>query len=314
MPDRLTSMAAFVTVAEQGSYARASRTLGISPQMVAKHIDALEAHLRIRLIERSTRRQRLTAFGSEYFDHCRGILEAVEVSETLAAETRQTPRGLLRVAAPMIYGTFAVVPVVDTYLARYPDVEVELSLSDDLVDPLADGFDAALRVGVIDSRGSYAVRALAPYRLVPCASPGYLEAHGIPKAPQDLIAHSCLEYRYASGPAFREWMFRQGAEDHNVRIKGRLRVNDLRALLHAARLGQGIALAPEIAVAEDLASGALCRILPEYESPPRPMSLLYRSSHRLTPKLRAFAELASSELGEVPSGETLKTSLQGRFK
>ncbi|MHB1304757.1 MAG: substrate binding domain-containing protein [Acidiphilium sp.] len=253
----------------------------------------LEAHLRIRLIERSTRRQRLAAFGTEYFDRCRAILEPVEASETLATETRQTPRGRLRVAAPMIYGTFAVVPVVDAYLARNPAVEVELSLSDDLVDPLADRFDAALRVGVVESRGSDTVRALAPYRLLPCAFPGYLQAHGIPGEPRQLNDHSCLEYCYASGPPFREWAFRRGAETESVRIKGRLQINDLRALLHAARLGQGIVMAPEIAVAEDLALGALCRILPDYESPPRPVSLLYKSSHRLTPKLRAFAELVS---------------------
>ena len=303
MPDRLTSMFAFVTVAEQGSYARAARNLGISPQMVAKHIDVLEAHLRMRLIERSTRRQRLTSFGIEYFEHCRGILEAVEASETLAAETRQTPRGLLRVAAPMIYGTFAVVPVVDAYLARYPDVEVELSLSDDLIDPLAHGFDAALRVGSTEGERADTVRELVPYRLVPCASPGYLEAYGYPSTPEDLMDHSCLEYRYSSGPPFREWEFRRGSEMHHVRIKGRLHINDLRALLHAACLGQGIVMAPEIAIADDLAAGVLCRILPDYESPPRPVSLLYKSKHRLTPKLRAFTELLSSRLGKTPLGK-----------
>jgi DNA-binding transcriptional LysR family regulator len=296
MLDRLTSMAVFVRAADLGSFAAAATVLGLSPPMVAKHVVSLEDRLGARLLNRTTRKQVLTELGRAYHERCKLILAEADAAEALAQDMRAVPRGRLRVNAPVTFGSHSLVPVVTRYLRAYPQVEVDLSLSDRLVDLVEDGYEAIIRLGPVADT-SLVARPLAPYRLVACASPAYLAERGTPAVPADLAAHECLGFAYWSGPLRRHWRFSRGGHEWDAPVTGRLQVNDWKALLRAALDGFGIALGPEVALAEELRGGRLVRILPGYEGPSRPMHLLYAADRRMTPKLRGFIDAVLAEFG-----------------
>lgn len=296
MLDRLTSMAVFVRAADLGSFAAASAALGLSPQMVAKHVVALESRLGTRLLLRTTRKQSLTEAGALYLERCRSILAETEAAERLAQDLRGSPRGTLRVNAPVTFGTHRLTPFVTRFLRSYPEVEAQLTLTDRLVDPIEDGFETIIRLGPIaDSR--LIARPLAPYRLIPCASPAYLLAHGTPRRPEDLAAHECLGFAYWSSGLGRTWVFQRGTQVVSVPVSGRLRINDAKGLVAAALDGFGITLGPDLAVADHVAAGRLVRLLPEYEGPVRPMHLLYANDRRMSLKLRLFIDALLTEFG-----------------
>ncbi|NVN10746.1 LysR family transcriptional regulator [Nguyenibacter vanlangensis] len=290
MPDRLESMAAFVRVADLGSFAAAAGHLGVSPQMIAKHVAALESRLGIRLINRTTRRQSLTEFGQRYCDSCRAILADVDDAEAQAMQVRKIARGILRVNAPVTFGTHALMPVMTSYLAQNPEVQAEVVLSDRLVDPVEDGYEAIIRIGAPPESSSFVARTLSPYRLIACASPAYLEQHGTVVVPDDLSRQECLGFSYWSGTLGREWTFRKDEQLFHVPVHGRLRVNDWKGLHQAALLGFGITLGPMAALAGDIAAGRLVQILRDYEGPTRPMHLLHAEDRRMTLKLRCFID------------------------
>jgi DNA-binding transcriptional LysR family regulator len=291
MLDRLTSMSVFVKAADAGSFAAASSTLGLSAQMIAKHVAHLEDRLGARLLNRTTRRQSLTEMGTIYYQRCKTILEEVDAADSLAAELQAMPRGQLRISAPATFGAHRLAPMITRYLRTYPDVEIDLALTDRSVDLIEEGFEVAFRIGPLpDSR--LKARALAPYRLVACASPQYLEEHGVPQHPADLAQHECLGYAYWSRPVEREWRFTRQGEAHIASVHSRLNINDAKALWSAAIDGFGIVLGPEIALQECLANGSLIRVMPDYEGPSRAMHLLFSPDKRQTPKLRSFIDFA----------------------
>ena len=174
MLDRLTSMAVFVRAAEAGSFAAVAESLGMTPQMVAKHIAALERQLGTRLIQRTTRRQSLTEFGQLYLERCHTILAEVEAADTLAQTAQAEPRGRLRLNAPVTFGRYGLMPLVTGFLRAFPAVEIDVVLSDRLVDPVDEGFEAVLRIGALNPQLALVARPLQPYRLLACASPDYL--------------------------------------------------------------------------------------------------------------------------------------------
>jgi DNA-binding transcriptional LysR family regulator len=296
MLDRLTSMAVFVRAADLGSFAAAATVMGLSPQMVAKHVISLEDRLGARLLNRTTRKQVLTELGRAYHERCKMILAEADAAEALAQDMRAVPRGRLRVNAPVTFGSHSLVPLVTRYLRAHPQVEVDLSLSDRLVDLVEDGYEAVIRLGPVADTMLVA-RPLASYRLIACASPAYLAARGTPAAPADLASHECLGFAYWSGPLRRQWRFSREGREWDAPVTGRLQVNDWKALLRAALDGFGIALGPEVALAEELRDGRLVRILPGYEGPSRPMHLLYAADRRMTPKLRGFIDAVLAEFG-----------------
>ena len=177
--DRLASMAAFVKAAESGSFATAASALGISPQMVAKHIAYLEARLGARLLNRTTRKQSLTVVGQSYYDRCKVALAEVDWADAIADEARGKPRGLLRVNAPVSFGTHSLTPVVARYLSDHASVEIDLVLNDRFVDLIDEGFEAVFRIGPLGKSNLGAIE-LAPFRQIACGSPAYLEERGIP--------------------------------------------------------------------------------------------------------------------------------------
>ncbi|AWN50965.1 LysR family transcriptional regulator [Methylobacterium sp. 17Sr1-1] len=294
--DRLTSMAAFVAAADLGSFAAGAAALGMSPQMVAKHVAFLEARLGTRLINRTTRRQSLTEFGRAYHERCRVVLAEAEAADALAETVRAHPHGTLRLNAPVTFGSHGLVPLLTRYLRDCPQVEVDLSLADRLVDPLEEGFEAVIRLGPL-AESSLVARPLAPYRLVACAAPAYLGANGVPSSPADLSRHQCLDFSHWPRGRGSLWQFTRAGQTVEAPAAGRLRINDFRALLSAARDGFGIVLGVETALRDDLAAGRLVRVLPDWEAPSRPMHLLTMRDRRPTAKLRRFIEMMLEEFG-----------------
>lgn len=294
--DRLASMAAFVKAAEADSFAAAATALDISPQMVAKHVTYLEHRLGARLLNRTTRKQSLTEIGKSYHERCKLVLAEAEWADSLAGEATGVPRGRLRVNAPVSFGANTLIPMVTRYLRDHPNVEVDLALSDRYVDLVEDGFEAVFRTGPLKD-SSLMARELAPFRRIVCASPRYLEQRGAPAVPEDLGAHDCIGFAQWSGPADDEWHFVKDGQANMVRICGRLRVNDAKALLSAALDSFGIVLIGEDHVREPLRSGRLIQVLPGFETPSRPMHLLFLPDRRQTPKLRTFIDAAVQAFG-----------------
>lgn len=290
--DRLSSMGIFVKAVELGSFSAAADALNMSPQLVGKHVQFLEQHLGIRLLNRTTRRQHLTEVGSQFYERCRNILAEVESAEALAAETRAVPRGKLKINAPVSFGIHALTPKLPKYLGAYPEVSIELSLSNRLVDLIDEGYDAVFRVGELVDSGLIA-RRLEPYRLVVCAAPNYLRSRGVPTKPDDLSDHDCLIFSHTM--LRTHWDLEGPDGSVNIPISGRLMIDNGEALLQAALAGLGIILQPFELVRSSLEAGLLVAVLPEYNVPTRSLHILHAPDRRITPKLRSFLDFVSSE-------------------
>ncbi len=291
MADRLTEMEVFLKAAETGSFAAAAARLGLSPQMVGKHIATIEQRLGTRLLNRSTRRQSLTEAGLLYLEGCRRTLAEADAAAASVAAQAGTPRGTLRVTAPVAFGTVRLVPEATRFLAMYPDIRLHFELTDRRINLIEEGFDAAVRIGD-EPDSTLVARALAPYRLIPCASPDYLARRGMPKHPAELRDHECLDYVFATHPAPTVWRFWSKGPPIAIEPTGRLFANDSRALIEAALRGFGIVLLAELLLADHLATGRLVRVLPGYEGPSRPMRLMFAAPQAQAPKLRAFLDWA----------------------
>jgi DNA-binding transcriptional LysR family regulator len=286
MMDRFTSMSVFVRVVETGGFAAAAEVTGISAAMVGNHIRALEAHLGARLLNRTTRQQSLTEVGRTYYGQCVSILSQMELAESDAREMTAVARGVLRVTAPVSFGAQCLTPALSRFLEQAPNVEVELTLSDRLVELVNEGFDVAIRIGHLPASNLIA-RQLIPYRMVVCAAPAYLERHGTPHDPADLIHHECLSFGVHRRT--REWRFYEAnGESRAVQVGGRLTVNHGPALRMAALTGAGILMQPELLVADDLRNGSLVRLFENERMPERPMHLVYQRDINMPLKVRHF--------------------------
>lgn len=294
--DRLTSMAVFVKAADLGSFAAAADAMGLSPQMVAKHVVFLEDRLGAALLHRTTRRQSLTDVGRAYYDRCKLVLAEAEAADSLAEEMRSLPKGSLRVNAPTTFGSYSLAPFVTRYLARFPEMQIDLTLNDRFVDPLEEGFDLLVRIGEVEETALVA-RPLAPYRLIACASPAYLASRGMPRQPADLAGHECLAYAYWSPSIPCRWRFTRDGRTQEIKASGRLRSNDWKVLLHAAVEGCGVTLGPESVLGAEIAAGRLVRVLADYEGPERPMHVLSPAGRRPTVKLTRFIDALVEAFG-----------------
>lgn len=289
MLDRLASMAVFVKAADCGSFSAAGVILGMSSQMVGKHVSSLEARLGTPLLNRTTRRQSLTDTGQHFYERCRVILGETEAAYALAENRHAQPRGRLRISAPVGFGSCRLAPTVSDFLKLYPLIEVELSLTDRYVDLVNEGFDAVFRLGPLPET-SLAVRDVGSHRQQACASPDYLDRCGAPQTPADLADHSLLAFVNWSGRPYTEWRFARDGQIHTIQVRSRFRVNDGRVLVAAAIAGHGIILQPEDVIAEALAERELVSVLADYSVPPRPIHLIHPPHAALPAKLRAFVE------------------------
>ena len=283
--DKLRGMETFIAVVESGSFTGAASRLEMSAVMVGKYIALLETQLGTRLLERNTRRQSLTDAGRVYFEEAKRVLEQVSIAESAVERLRTAPAGTLRVSAPTSLGGCVIAPLTATFLQLWPDVRVELDLTNRRVDLVDEGIDLAIRIGEIHNDDLVA-KYLCPYRMVICAAPEYLARHGTPQTPADLVDHLCLSHTVWT--ARNEW--RLPGVEGEVRWKrdAILRCNDGYGLRMAAIAGAGLLLQPEVLVAEELAKGKLIRVLEDFTPEPRPVHLLWRQDLRPLPKLTHF--------------------------
>jgi DNA-binding transcriptional LysR family regulator len=295
--DRLESMATLLAAVEAGSLSGASRRLGMPLATVSRKVSELEAHLRTRLVNRTSRRLTLTDAGRSYVVACKRILEEIGEAERAAAGEYVAPRGDLAITAPIVFGRLHVLPVVIAFLAAYPDVDVRLALSDRVVSLQEDDIDLAVRIGALPDSSLIATRVGA-IREVVCGSPAYLARRGTPKSPADLRAdlraHDCISFEGMTSPG--SWKFAMGKSTVSIAIRSRLVVNTAEAAIDAATAGVGVARVLSYQVAGALRARTLTLVLRKFERPPVPVSLVHAGQGLLPLKLRAFLDFAAPRL------------------
>ena len=285
--DRFQALSVFVAVSEKGSFSAAAAQLGISRNMASRHIMALEEHLSARLINRTTRSVSLTSLGAAYYERARMILAELAAADREASLQSLTPRGRLRVNAPVAFGTRHVAPGLKGYMDAFPEVEVELTLNDRYVDLVDEGYDLAIRIGRLTD-SSLVARQLGEIGTSVCASPAYLAAHGTPQHPADLERHDCLGYAYAASRGI--WRFTGPDGDIEVKVRPRLWSNNGDCLTAAAIAGCGIVPQPDFLVRDALADGRLERILGSYNIPRLGLYAIYPHSRQLSLRVRTFID------------------------
>jgi DNA-binding transcriptional LysR family regulator len=292
--DRVETTAVFVEVAERGSFAAAARQLRRSPASVTRAVAELEARLGVRLLNRTTRAVSLTDAGTRFLTGARRVLAEFDEIERAAAGEGSAPRGELRITAPIMFGRLHLVPTVVAFLQRFPDVSVALTLLDRPVDLVEEGLDAALRIGALAESSAIATRVGA-VRQVVVAAPGYLRERGVPATPADLETHTAVAFPNISSS--ERWTFRdRDGGVLRVAIKPRLIVNTSEAAIAAAVDGFGITQVLSYQAAGEIASGALVRLVQEFEGEVWPVQLLYPGGRHPPPKLRAFLDFAAPRL------------------
>lgn len=291
--DTLKSMKVFTTVVAAGSFAAAASRLDMSRAMASKHVLYLEERLGTRLLQRTTRKLGLTDSGAAYYERCAQILEEVEEAEAGAANLSATPRGILRLTMPISFSVRHVGPLITRYLEKYPEVQIDATLSDRRIDLIEEGLDLALRVGPSPDPGLIA-RRLATDRLVICAAPTYLEHHGRPARPEDLARHNCVLYSYSA--AGSEWKMTGPDGEHTVKVSGNMRVNNGDLLNQVVLSGAGLMCQPEFLVGEDIRAGRLEEVLKEYSCEPLGIYAVFPSRKHLSAKTRTFVDFLVENL------------------
>ncbi|WP_084307267.1 LysR family transcriptional regulator [Phytopseudomonas flavescens] len=291
--DNLSGIAVFVQVANTRSFTTAGRLLGVSASAVGKSIARLEQRLAVRLLHRSTRSMTLTAEGQRFLERCRRVLCELEAAQLELTQAAQGPAGRLRISMPRV-GEL-VMPVLIDFMQRHPQIELDIDLSNRMVDVFEEGFDAVIRTGPMqDSRLSARPLGTFGQRLV--ASPDYLQRHGTPDLPVDLLGHACLLYRFHASGKLERWPLRQAPADLEGALRQRAICNTLDSLLRVTRAGLGIACLPDFLIAEDIAAGRLHPLLSDHMEQRGAFWLLWPNSKYALPKLRAFIDHMSSGL------------------
>lgn len=285
----LPAVVAFARVAHHASFTRAANELGVSASALSQTVRALEAQLGVRLLHRTTRRVALSEHGARFLERVRPGLAQIEAAFLDLDTVRERPAGLLRITLPRVVAEQLVMPWLPSFLARYPQVEVELCVDSALVDVVAEGFDAGIRLGECLARDMIAVPLGPMQRQVVCAAPAYFQRHRPPRTPADLVEHDCIVHRMSNGRRMA-WEFTRDGRDFQVEVSGTLVFNDS-GLTHAAALaGLGLAQGFESVVAADVAAGRLLRVLDDWQQPFAGFYLYYPAREHLAPKLRVFID------------------------
>jgi len=292
--DKVASLKAFVKVVENGSFAEAGRQLRLSRSAVSKYIADLEENLGVQLLNRTTRHASPNENGQLYFERALVILAEIDAADQAVASQQTAPRGLLRINAPMSFGTIKLGPALADFMTRYPEMQLQLVLSDDLVDPVEGGFDVTLRIAELES-SSLIARKIAPMPRVICASPGYFAQHGAPAHPNDLRKHRTLTYGFLL--TGNQWKLTGEDGDHWIQPAWSLCVNNAEVLRDVAMKGRGIALIPKFIAEDALKSGMLRTILDEFRAPPLTLYAVYPSTRHLSIKVRLFIDFLVERFG-----------------
>jgi DNA-binding transcriptional LysR family regulator len=295
--DKLQSMRAFAKVVQHGSFAAAAREMRLSRSAVSKYVIDLEQELGAQLLVRTTRSASPTENGQAYFERCTAILADLEEADLAVTRLQSEPRGLLRVNAPMSFGTLHLGRAVADFMEKYLELHVQLILSDQQIDPVQEGFDVTLRIADLPS-SSLIARKIAPAQRVICASPSYLEQHGTPQHPDELRDHACLTYGHlATG---NQWKLTGPDGDHWIQVPWTLCTNNGEILRDAAVRGRGIALLPSFIVGTDLQQGRLRTFLSEYRAPEISLYAIYPETRHLSVKVRLFIDFLVDRFGGRP--------------
>ncbi|USJ28418.1 LysR family transcriptional regulator [Ensifer adhaerens] len=293
--DRLKSMLVLVKVSETGSFSAAARELNMSPTMATKHVSFIEKQLGAALVHRTTRRVTLTSAGQTYCAMAERIIDDIRAMETLATAESNTVKGLLKVNAPISFGTYQVAPLLHEFLGRYEKVVLELGLNDRIVDLVDEGWDVAIRIGNLQSSPLIA-RRIAGCSFVLCAAQDYLERRGVPRVVKDLEQHECIVYTLSVSSGLGEWRFGRTGQI-SVNVKGSLRSNNGDALKNAAISGAGIAYLPSFMVTDALASGLLQTLPLDYEAFEfGSIFAVYPPADHVPAKTRAFVDFLVEKL------------------
>jgi DNA-binding transcriptional LysR family regulator len=298
--DTFAALKAFVAVVEGGGFAPAGRQMGVATSSVTRQLDALERSLGAQLLNRSTRSVTLTGLGESYFEHAVRILGDLENANLEVSESAGPPRGLLRVSLPVTFARLHIAPAIPAFARLYPEIQLDLTLSDDVVDLVGERLDLAIRLGSVET-SSVVARRIAPHRRLVCASPDYCDQWRAPRSPAELSGHNCLTFSYTRGHSL--WRF-SGPSQESVRVSGSLRTNNSEILREAAIGGMGLVLLPSWLVGADIEAGRLRVVLPEWEAGLGGNSgsiyAVYLPNRRASKTVRAFVDFLVERFGAPP--------------
>jgi DNA-binding transcriptional LysR family regulator len=294
--DRFDEINAFTAVADARSFTHAARRLGVSSAQVSKLVARLENRLGARLLNRTTRDVSLTDTGRAYLERARSLVEEFDALEG-SVRDQSGPRGLLRISAPVSFGANQLTPALLDFAAAYPEVSLDVSATDRMVNLVEEGFDVGVRIGLLPD-SSVIARKLAPVRLVTCAAPAYLQAAGAPAAPADLVHHEAILDNNMRDPTV--WTYGGAGEEQEVRVHGRLRFGGADACVSAARRGLGITVTPAFAAADDLRTGRLIPLLCAYEPQLIHVHAVYPHARHLAAKVRVFVDFLAERFAGEP--------------
>ena len=294
---KLVGMGIFARVAEAKSFSGAARRLGISKSLVSKEVAKLEKALGARLLNRTTRQLSLTEFGAAFYEHCARVVQEAEEAELLVERLHTKPRGVLKCTAPVAFATLHIASALPVFLAQYPEVQVDLTVSDRYFELAEEGYDLAIRIAR-ELPPNMVARQLAPINRVVCATPAYFAKHGVPQVPHDLKGHNCIVYTHANPDSL--WRFRTSNEDASVPVSGNLRLNDDEVVWQAVLGGLGVSLLPTFMVGNDLQAGRLQAVLTEYVPSERNLHALYLPNRHLSAKVRVFIDFLLARFAPPP--------------
>ncbi|REL27217.1 LysR family transcriptional regulator [Thalassotalea euphylliae] len=281
----------FVAVAESTSFTVAAAKLSTSVAQVSRRVAALEERLAVKLLHRTTRKVTLSEAGQIYFQQCKHLVEGLEVAELAVTQMQATPKGLVKVTAPVTYGEQHLAPLINQFLARYPQVNIDLNLTNQQLDLLEAGMDLAVRLGRL-SDSSMIAKRLAARQLYVCASKNYLERHGEPHSLSELAHHQCLV------GSVGHWRFQENGREKSIRVTGRLKCNSGNALLDAAKQGLGLVQLPDYYVQDALKSGELIEVLSLYRDDQEGIWALFPKNRNLSPKVRLLVDFLAEALAQ----------------
>jgi DNA-binding transcriptional LysR family regulator len=294
-------MAVFKRAVDDGSFAAAARQFGISAEMAGNHVRSLETRLGVRLLNRTTRQLHLTEAGVNYLSRCTRILADIEEAEAEASALQVSPRGLLRIAAPVTFSVLHVAPALSDYMTRYPEVSVDIVISDRFVNLIEEGFDLAIRIGDL-AESSLIVRRLASAHLLLCAAPAYVKRAGSPETPADLRRHACLIYAETGAPT--AWRFQSSdGQIETVQVSGPFTSTNAAFVHRMALAGHGVILGPSYSLAADISEGRLVPLMTNWSSRELPINVLYPHRSLLSTKVRSFVDFPAERISENPQWE-----------
>lgn len=296
--DRLRAFEVFVAVVGKQGFARAADALDTSPANVTRYIAELEAHLGTRLLNRHSRKLSLTDSGQALYERARSILDEVAEAEALTGSSSLQARGRLRINAPVSFGILHLAPLWPKFLQAYPDVELEVSLIDRVVDLVEEGFDLGIRISRAGS-ATHIARKLAVSRNIVCASPAYLRKHGRPRSPADLAEHRCIGYTFAVTGDDWHLLDERGLE-HVVKVPSLMRTNNGDTARAAAVAGVGLIWQPSFLIGEDLRAGRLVQLLPGFRMPDIDILAVYPSRRHLSAKVRLMIDFLAEAFKGTP--------------